>query len=114
MHDAKGLYDRLYPQILRMDLPKSLLICIESSLDEDPKNRTSFMEMYVALEKDKSSFAGVDEQFEAVKEEKREGDEVDELSSVFMDDSASQSRSRSATTNQFRYNTTMSSRGGAL
>jgi hypothetical protein len=88
MHDAKGLYDRLYPHILRMDLPKSLLICIESSLDEDPKNRTSFQDMFNALEADKSSFDRVDKQFEAIVEKKKEGDEVEELSSVFMDDSA--------------------------
>jgi hypothetical protein len=48
--------------ILIMDIPPSLITCLKSSLNENPKSRTSFMEMYVALEKDKSSFDGVDEQ----------------------------------------------------
>jgi hypothetical protein len=94
MHDAKGLYDRLYPHILSMDLPVSLLICLRSSLDEDPKNRTSFLEMYTALERDTSSFDGVDKLFEAARV-KKESDEIEELSSVFMDDPSSSAASLS-------------------
>jgi hypothetical protein len=56
MHGPKGLYDSFYPAILKKNLPKSLLKCLTSSLDEDPQKRTSFQAMYDALESDTSAY----------------------------------------------------------
>jgi hypothetical protein len=56
MQGPSGLYDSLYPSILQKNLPKSLLECLESSLNEDPIQRTSFQEMYEALANDTSNF----------------------------------------------------------
>jgi hypothetical protein len=50
----------MYPSILNKNLPKSLFSCLISSLEEDPKSRTSFLEMYDALVQDTSVF-GVDD-----------------------------------------------------
>jgi hypothetical protein len=56
MHGPKTLYDTFYPSILKKNLPKSLLKCLASSLDEDPQKRTSFQAMYEALASDTSNF----------------------------------------------------------
>jgi serine/threonine protein kinase len=50
------LYETLYPTILEKNLPKSILYCLKSSLDYDPKRRTSFQLMYKALANDTSEF----------------------------------------------------------
>jgi hypothetical protein len=42
-------------------LPKSLLNCLASSLDEDPLNRTSFQEMFEILAGDNSDYGNNDE-----------------------------------------------------
>jgi hypothetical protein len=56
MHGPAGLYDAFFPSILKKNLPKSLLKCLASSLDEDPYKRTSFQDMFEALASDTSNF----------------------------------------------------------
>jgi Ca2+-binding EF-hand superfamily protein len=56
MHGPKKLYDTFYPSILAKNLPKSLIDCLTSSLDEDPSQRTSFQALYEALASDTENF----------------------------------------------------------
>ncbi len=65
MHGPTGLYDSFYPSILSKNLPKSLLKCLSSSLDEDPLKRTSFQEMHDVLTSDTSNFDNNDDLNEA-------------------------------------------------
>ena len=65
MRGPKGLYDSFFPSILEKNLPKSLLYCLASSLNEDPKKRTSFKEMYDALASDATNFENNDDLNEA-------------------------------------------------
>jgi hypothetical protein len=64
LQDAGGLYE-LYPDILDKNLPKSLLVCLKSSLAWDPRQRTSFQSMYDALNDDDSIFGEGDDLVEA-------------------------------------------------
>jgi hypothetical protein len=56
LREAHGLYDLFYPSILQKNIPTSLKVCLESSLEEDPISRTSFRAMYEALTSDYSTF----------------------------------------------------------
>jgi hypothetical protein len=56
MRKPSNLHDALYPSILKQNLPKSVITCLKSSLDEDPKLRTSFQEMWDVLASDTSMF----------------------------------------------------------
>jgi hypothetical protein len=56
LRPAKGLYDALFPVILKKNLPKSLIKCLASCLDEDPLRRTSFPDIFEALKSDTSNF----------------------------------------------------------
>jgi hypothetical protein len=60
MQRPKRLYDSLYPSVLQKNLPKSILECLASSLNEDPMQRTSFQEMFEALASDTSNFESND------------------------------------------------------
>jgi hypothetical protein len=50
MSAPSGLYDSLYPGILRMDLPKPLLAVFASILSEEPEHRRPFQEIFEILE----------------------------------------------------------------
>jgi hypothetical protein len=56
LHGARGLYDALYPAILKKDIPKSLIKCLASCLDENPSRRTSFSDIFETLKSDTSNF----------------------------------------------------------
>jgi hypothetical protein len=56
LHGARGLYDALYPYILKKNLPNSLIKCLASCLDEDPLLRTSFSDIFETLKSDTSNF----------------------------------------------------------
>jgi hypothetical protein len=62
LQEVFGLYDLLYPSILQKRLPESLLYCLKSSLEEDPRKRTSFQEMYKVLASDTDTFDDVEDQ----------------------------------------------------
>jgi hypothetical protein len=59
---VSGLFDAFYPSILHKNIPKSILECLKSSLEEDPRRRTSFQKMFDALASDRVMFEDEEDQ----------------------------------------------------
>jgi hypothetical protein len=58
---------------------------VRSSLDADPRHRTSFQEMLESLDGDAASFDGVDTVLGISDAQRMDKDYVEELSSVFFE-----------------------------